>query len=161
MSRARIFESMENFPILHGSAELSRPLILFELTSNMPEPPPSVKGIDGKRIRLIFGENGDSYLLILDEDNGDQQWQTQYWSNIPYGLAKQINNMVAKGRYVKDVHFSPDGRWFVNGRKRDGSGGHSWWGGCYDGLSSAINKMSGKGERLQVSFGYERDQAFL
>ena len=49
--------------------------------------PQKIQGIDGGRIKLIFGEDGDSYLLILDEDDGDRQWQSQYWKNIPPRLA--------------------------------------------------------------------------
>lgn len=69
--------------------------------------------------------------------------------------------MIAKGRYVKDVHFAPDGRWYMNGGKWDGSGGHSWWGGCYDGLSSAIKEWAGESGRLQVLWFYNKNQAFL
>ena len=30
---------------------------------------------------------------------------------------------------MKNVDFGPDGAWFVNGVKPDGTSDHSWWGG--------------------------------
>ena len=94
------------------------------MTSN---PPRSIEGNIGSRIRVIFGATSDNWLLLLNNDDGNRIWQDQYWSNIPDKLNKQINNCIAKGRYIEEVDFGPNGEWYVHGIKRDGSGGHSWW----------------------------------
>lgn len=91
--------------------------------------PDPIAGSAGSRVRLIFGDNGNEWLLLLNHDNGDTKWQVKDWKCIPGAVAKQINNCTAKGRDVKEVDFGPDGAWFVNGKKPDGSMSHSWWGG--------------------------------
>ena len=91
--------------------------------------PDRITGSAGSRVRLIFGDNGNEWLLLLNHDNGDTKWQVKDWKGIPGAVAKQINNCTAKGRDVKEVDFGPDGAWFVNGKKPDGSMSHSWWGG--------------------------------
>lgn len=91
--------------------------------------PREITGSIGGRIRVIFGDNGNEWLLLQNHDNGDTKWQIKDWKGIPANLAKQINNCTAKGRDIKNVDFGPDMAWFVNGEKSDGSGSHSWWGG--------------------------------
>ena len=114
--------------------------------------PRPISGTPGRRIRLILGEDGSSHLLVLDNDDGDRQWQDTYWENIPSGLGRQINNMESKGRYVTNVAFGPeDGLWFIAGRKRDGTGDHSWWGNntcCAD----EIKKQCGE-SKFSAAFG--------
>jgi hypothetical protein len=109
--------------------------------------PRPITGSIGSRIRLIFGDTGNDWLLIIDKDNGDRRWQDQDWRNIPYAVAKQINNCVDKGRDIIDVDFGPGGAWFVKGRKPDGTGGYSWWGG-----TTASDSLK-EGTDGKVSFG--------
>ena len=73
-------------------------------------------------------------------------------------LGKQINNIIGKERYVTSVNFGTNGKWFVTGMRRDGSGAHSWWGGCSDNVSAAIKERSAS--TLKVSFG-NGGQVFL
>lgn len=117
-------------------------------------PPRPIEGTVGSRIRLIFDESGSEWLLLLNEDDGDSKWQAHYWSGIPDTLAKQLNNCSSKGRYAKEVAFGQSGAWYVNGIKRDGSGGHSWWGGMSDAASDKLNDYTSEPEQLKVSFGY-------
>lgn len=113
--------------------------------------PRAIEGSVGSRIRVILGETGSEYLVLLNEDDGDREWQTTAWKGIPNALAKQINSCTSKGRYVKNVDFgTADSEWFVNGIKRDGSGDHSWWGGTL--FSAEIKEKVGK-DNVQVSFG--------
>ena len=113
-------------------------------------PPRPIVGSVGSRIRVIFGDTGTNWLLLLDHDDGNRKWQDQYWNDIPGPLATQINNCIAKDRYIKEVGFGPNGEWYVEGVKRDGSGGHAWWGGN-DQAASALEKD--KNLETRVSFG--------
>eukprot|EP00956_Cyclotella_meneghiniana_P017252 scaffold27887_cov64-Cyclotella_meneghiniana.AAC.11 len=111
--------------------------------------PRSIEGNIGSRIRLIFGDTGNEWLLITDNDNGDRKWQTHNWKNIPVAVAKQLNNCTVKGREVKNIDFGSGGAWYIAAEKPDGSGGHHWWGGTT--ASDDIKKEIGK--EVQVSFG--------
>ncbi|CAJ1928648.1 unnamed protein product [Cylindrotheca closterium] len=106
------------------------------------EPPRPIKGTPGSRIRVVLGEDGKSWLLLLDNDDGDMQWQSKAWASIPYGLASQINNCTSKGRDVEYVDFGPDNTWYVHGIKPDGSGSYCWWGGVDTAQSNEIKSSS-------------------
>jgi hypothetical protein len=116
-------------------------------------PPRAIAGSAGSRIKVLLGSEGSDYLLLMDEDDGDSEWQTQDWTTdeggLPNGLAKQINACSAKGRYVSDVAFGPNNEWFVTGKKRDGSGEYSWWGGTD---APPFKELCG-GLRVQAAFG--------
>lgn len=116
-------------------------------------PPAPIEGTIGSRIRIVLGDTGDEWLLLLNEDDGDRQWQTHCWSSIPNKLAAQLNNCSKKGRYAKEVAFGPTGAWFVNGIKRDGTGNHSWWGDASDACSDVIKESSAGSDSIKVSFG--------
>ncbi|KAL3942075.1 MAG: hypothetical protein SGBAC_003671 [Bacillariaceae sp.] len=105
-------------------------------------PPRPIEGTIGSRIRVILGDDGHEWLLLLDHDDGTRKWQSQIWKAIPFGLSKQINNCTAKGRYVKGVDFGPGNSWHVYGVKPDGSGAHHWWGGLDAAKSKAINEVA-------------------
>ena len=45
----------------------------------------------GSRIHCVLGYD-DSYLLLLNYDDGDKQWQEHYYSGIPAGLERQLQN---------------------------------------------------------------------
>ncbi len=62
-----------------------------------------------------------------------------------------FNNCIAKGRIIKEAAFRPDDEWYVSGSKLDGTGTHSWWGGCDDAKSKAIKEWIASD--LQVAFG--------
>ena len=112
--------------------------------------PRPIKGSIGSRIRVVFGETGKEWLLLLNHDNGDTKWQDQQWNNIPTAVDKQIKNCLAKDRIITSVDFGPDGTWFISGEKADGSAGHSWWGGT---SASESIKENIDSDPLHVSFG--------
>ncbi len=116
---------------------------------HMPTVPREITGSIGSRIRIVFGDTGDDWLLLLNNDDGDRKWQSKAWSgNIPYKIAKQLNNCDAKGRKATCVDFGPGGEWYVHGVKPDGTGAHHWWGGTFGG--NDIEEMTGS---IKVSFG--------
>lgn len=114
--------------------------------------PRAIFGTPGSHIRVILGETGSDYLLILNEDDGNKEWQTVDWhGNIPCALATQINNCISKGRYVKEVDFNTTtGAWFVRGIKRDGTGDYSWWGSTL--ASNNFKSSSDQKKTLQSEF---------
>lgn len=96
--------------------------------------------------------NGSQFLLLLNEDDGDNEWQKQYLGNgIPYSISKQLSNCRKKGRHAKEVDFGPTGAWYINGIKRDGSGSYSWWGQSDN--CSSIEEAVDAHANVQVSFG--------
>jgi len=99
-----------------------------------------------------MGDTGSDWLLLLNEDDGQMEWQTRDWTTIPNHVAKQMNNCVKKGRYVKEVDFGPVGGWYIHGIKRDNTGGHAWWGETAA-ATSDLKTCSTKPNQLQVSFG--------
>mmetsp|Transcript_24195 Transcript_24195/g.51298 ORF Transcript_24195/g.51298 Transcript_24195/m.51298 type:complete len:449 (-) Transcript_24195:284-1630(-) len=113
--------------------------------------PRPITGSIGGRIRLIFGDNGNEWLMLLNNDNGQVKWQTKDWKGIPSKVATQLNNCTAKDRDVKAVDFGPDGAWFINGVKPDGTGGHSWWGGTS--AEDVIKQWTSTPHHVQASFG--------
>ena len=71
-------------------------------TSRTPQPvvrpataPRAVAGPEGSRISLQLGKSGDEYLLLLNEDDGDDEWQTRSSSSIPDGLVAQLDRLQA------------------------------------------------------------------
>lgn len=70
-------------------------------------PPRQIQGTIGSRIRVVLGDDGDSWLLLLNNDDGNAKWQSKLWKSIPDGLARQINNCVSKGRDITYVDFGP------------------------------------------------------
>ena len=116
--------------------------------------PRSIDGSIGSKIRIILGKTGNNWLLVFDHDDGNRKWQEHKWSDygVPNSLCKQMNNCTTKGRYVDDVDFGPNDGWYVHGIKRDGSGGHSWYGGAAA-TKSVIAETISSSHRVQVSFG--------
>ncbi|GFH43913.1 hypothetical protein CTEN210_00387 [Chaetoceros tenuissimus] len=117
----------------------------------MTSRPQPISGSIGERIRVILGKDGDEWLLLLNKDNGERKWQTQNWSNIPFAVAKQLNNCIKKDRKVTIVDFNGNGAWYINAEKHDGSGGHAWWGGTN--ASNEIKQLTNKACSKQVYFG--------
>ena len=71
-------------------------------TSRTPQPavrpataPRPVAGPEGGRISLQMGKSGDEYLLLLDEDDGDDEWQTRSSSSVPDDLVTQLDRLQA------------------------------------------------------------------
>jgi len=111
-------------------------------------------------VKVLLGATGEDFVLSLDEDDGNSEWQSRDWSgDVPFALCKQLNNIEAKARYVKQMSFGPSGEWYVYGEKRDGSGGHSWWGGTSTTCSDIIKGQTGN--NLQVSFGCDSSWVYV
>ena len=110
-----------------------------------------IQGNVGSRVRLILGDNGNEWLLLLNHDDGFRKWQEKDWRCIPAPVARQLNNCTSKNRYIKDVDFGPNGSWYVYGVKRDGTGGHSWWGGTFE------DYINYNADEIKVSIGKSSD----
>jgi Zinc finger, C3HC4 type (RING finger) len=130
--------------------------------SSIAEPRP-IQGTPGSRIRVILGTTGKDYLLLLNEDDGNTEWQKIDWkgcgSGFPNGVTKQINNCVNKSRYIKEVDFNASiGTWFVRGIRRDGTGDHSWWE-----LTSRLDKAVKDAADVRVCLGsdYYRKESYV
>lgn len=121
----------------------------------MATPPRRIEGSVGSRIRVILGATGNEWLFLTDNDDGDSEWQSHHWKNIPNKVENQLNNCSNKGRYVKNIDFGPTGSWYINGIKRDGTGGHSWWSSTTD-SSILLKKKVGEPKNLKVSFGSDK-----
>jgi hypothetical protein len=123
------------------------------MTSTVTVPPRVISGSIGGRIRLILGDSGSEWLLLLNEDDGNREYQTPLWSSIPNDVAKQINNCTSKGRYIREIDFGgPDSKplWYMNGIKRDQTGDHSWWSANASELD--IENFTGESQ-FRVAFG--------
>ena len=96
--------------------------------------PRKINGSIGSRIRVIFGETGKDWLLILDKDDGDRQWQESCWKGPGNDLEKQVNNCAKKGRTITSVDFYDNTNgcggykstsWYIEGTK-EGFPTHRW-----------------------------------
>lgn len=127
--------------------------------SMSPPPPRSIQGSVGSRIRLIFGATANEWLLILNEDDGDCEFQSRCWSPaMPHAFIKQLHICTSKGRYAKEVDVGPGGAWYINGVKRDGTGSHSWWDDSTL-ASTQIKEWVAASDSLKVFFGTDRNGA--
>lgn len=115
-------------------------------------PRPIIGGI-GSRIRVVLGKDGNSWLLLLENDDGNQKWQSKDWHSIPSGLAKKISRCQGIGREVKSVDFGPDNSWYVHRAKPDGTGSHHSWGGLDAVRSSCIRELTSRSAPCKVALG--------
>jgi hypothetical protein len=87
----------------------------------------------GSRIRLIFGNSGSEWLLLLNEDDGNHEFQTSAGMNIPNVVAAQIDDCNKRGQHIKEIDFGPFNTWFIKGiqypSSRTTSTGEmlAWW----------------------------------
>mmetsp|Transcript_15538 Transcript_15538/g.29305 ORF Transcript_15538/g.29305 Transcript_15538/m.29305 type:complete len:436 (+) Transcript_15538:387-1694(+) len=115
-------------------------------------PPRPIAGTIGSRVRVILGDTGNEWILLMNHDNGSAQWQTTNWSGFSNdAVTTQVLNCEKKGRYVKEIAVGSSGAWFVNGIKRNGTGGHSWWGSTSADYEIGESIKSSHGTK--VSFG--------
>jgi len=116
--------------------------------------PRSIAGNDGSRIKVILGPTGDDFVLTLDEDNGETEWQSYDWDGDSYfskSLCIQINNIRNKSRHVVQMALGLQDEWYVFGEKRNGNGGHGWWGGVDTDCTEMLR--SGTANDFQVALG--------
>ncbi len=119
----------------------------------VPVPDP-ITGSIGSRIRIVLGNHGYQWLLLLNHDTGERKWQDKVWNmgTIPPQLSRQLNNCTANHRDIKAVDFGQTGYWFVHGQKPDGSGSHSWWD-RESAASEILQEAVSFGPSLEVSCG--------
>jgi hypothetical protein len=113
--------------------------------------PRAIVGSIGSRIRLIFGDSGSEWLLLLNQDDGKREFQTRRWSNIPDVVAQKINDCCSTGQYIQEIDFGgPDFNpmWYMEGIKRNQT--DTWWSDSADdqGVEEYFNKP-----KFRVSFG--------
>jgi hypothetical protein len=114
--------------------------------------PTGISGSAGSRTQVMLGPSAGSWILLFNYHDGDSMAQKHFWSGVPHGLANQINNCSAKGRYVTTFAASSDNDWFVHGRRYDGSGGHMWWSGGNPWLAG---QLEGEKDEVNVTMQYD------
>lgn len=119
--------------------------------------PRAIDGTTGSRIRVILGENGSEWLLLLDNDDGNVEWQSHHFKRIPDALSKQIGVCSEKGRQIEYIDFDPNGSWYVFDRKTDGSGGHGWFGGLDSEGTAEIEKALESPYHCEVALGSNKE----
>lgn len=89
--------------------------------------PRRIKKTEGDRIRLVLGETSETFVLILDQDDGDTIWQTVRWGGrgIPAGLVTQLLHILQEGLYISQLAFASDDRWFIQCKSAHGGGSSS------------------------------------
>ena len=132
--------------------------------------PRPIEGSAGSRIKLVLGEKGSDYILILNEDRGDREVQSilgEFEGGISSNLSKQIKECNANDFFVKDVASGHCGEWYLEVRKKSRSTGddknnddkdysereQGIWGGLERGLSDEIKSKYAEDSKLKVSFG--------
>jgi hypothetical protein len=107
----------------------------------------------GSRIRVVLGPTGQSFLLLLQEDNGQHTWQNRYWRNLPHGLDQQL-------RTVDRVHQCAftDSQWFLMARSKVTGLTHTWW--CVESLDlhEAIEAAIASDVLVRIVFGQDAGQ---
>jgi len=86
--------------------------------------PRPIEGSAGSRIKLVLGEKGSDYILIVNEDRGDREVQSilgEFEGGISSKLSKQIKDCNANDFFVKDVASGHDGEWYLEVRKKSRS----------------------------------------
>ena len=90
----------ENSPFIRLKKNARSTLILFV---RMTEPR-AIHTNHGSRIQCVLGKD-DSYLLILNYDDGDKQWQEHFHSGVPAGLSNQLAKRKQSGQYLVFIEF--------------------------------------------------------
>lgn len=114
-----------------------------------------IDGSAGSRIRVILGSTGQSFLLLIDEDDGEKQWQSKSWVGIPDGLAQKLKDV----EYVHQCSFSNNGTdWFLKARSAKTGTTRSWWNVESQSFDSAIETAIDGGLEVRVVFGSTKNQ---
>ena len=114
-----------------------------------------IDGSAGSRIRVILGSTGQQFLLLIDEDDGEKQWQSKSWVGIPDGLAQTLKDV----EYVHQCSFSNNGRdWFLKARSAKTGTTRSWWNVDSRRFHNAIETAIDGGLEVRVVFGSTKDQ---
>ena len=101
-----------------------------------------------------MGKSVNDYLLLVDEDDGEVEWQTRsLGAGVPVDLTAQLNRLQAANQFVREAGLGPAGEWFVHGVSQDSTGEYSWW--DRDSAASRMLRLwTGELQaRLQLEFG--------
>lgn len=118
----------------------------------LEDAPRPILGSPGSRIRLIFGEHVSTYLLTLDEDDGDSKWQTSSSASISSELRQRLQKCIESGRRVKEFALGPTGAWYFQDTQRIGSSSTFWLGATENAEAIKVAVLDSSGEGY-VSFG--------
>jgi hypothetical protein len=72
--------SLENFGICKFQSSTMA-------TTTAPRP---MTGSPGSHICVVFGEDGNEWLLLLNHNDSNRKWQSHSWTGIPNKVAKQF-----------------------------------------------------------------------
>lgn len=125
-------------------------------SSSLPRP---IEGTPGTRARVLLGDTGLDFVLVANSDDGTNEWQAVVVSDSGSvdRLARQIQNCENKGRYVTEIDLhAATGAWYVAGKRRDGSGPHSWWNFGSSDADDAVRRLIHPD--TEVSLGSRRDE---
>jgi len=64
---------------------------------------------------LRHGHTGFDWLRLLNEDDGNTEWQSQDWNAINNKFATQMEDCSNDGQYVTEVAYGPRGAWYMHG----------------------------------------------
>jgi hypothetical protein len=55
-------------------------------------PPRPILGTIGSRVCVLLGDTRKEWMLLMNHDNGDVQWQITNWRGFPNAVTKQVLN---------------------------------------------------------------------
>ncbi|EQC28381.1 hypothetical protein SDRG_13928 [Saprolegnia diclina VS20] len=114
-------------------------------------PPRVAEQAPGRSIPVAILQ-GDEYLLVLNEVQEDGSFTQSFKLNLPVGMARQIENCIAKGRHVTHAALGPNDEWYMSGTKPDGTGAH-WW-------ASNVSKVFLEAAAINCRVAFGQDDAF-
>ena len=118
--------------------------------------PRQITGTPGSRIMCELGNDGRSWLLQRNWDDGNRTWQEHEWDHVPAILVKHLRRCAVKDQRVTCVAwYSSDlPSWFIAAESQTGSSeGDRWWGNCSSSLETVFRTDSA--EIKQVCFTHE------
>jgi Zinc finger, C3HC4 type (RING finger) len=129
------------------------------LPTSSSHPPTPIEGTPGTRTRVLLGDTGSEYLLVVNPTDGATEWQSIVTDGGSLGgLVPQIRNCESKGRFVTAIDYHPATEaWFVAGMKRDGTGWYCWWGNIDSSDAEEVVRQDA-GEASKVSLGTSKDE---
>ena len=107
--------------------------------------PRQIVGTPGSRITCELGNDGQSWLLQRNWDDGNRSWQEHEWEHVPTILVKHLQKCAAKHQHVTCVAwYSSDlPSWFIAAESNSGSSeGDRWWGNCASSLETVFRADS-------------------
>lgn len=117
--------------------------------SDSSQQPQTLQNSAESRVRVVLGGRGSDFLLLLEEDDGHKQWQSQFWKNLPRGLEDHLR----KVDVVHQCSFAANNDWFLNGRETVTQQTKSWWSVSSADFHQALQAAVKSGLQVRVVFG--------